>query len=85
MTDAKEIRIVKYPLPATVHGASAPTAGGFIVLLNANDTEERQREALRHEIRHIENGDHGRGPGENITELEAIRHAPDNPNSNNIE
>lgn len=45
-------------LPHDVHGLTAPNEdGSYTVFLNARDTIERQQEAYRHEVRHIENND----------------------------
>ena len=68
------LRIVWEQLPAGVHGASGKDpAGGFIVLLNENETQEEQEKAAVHELFHVLRGDHDKtGPIEKV-EQEAER------------
>lgn len=60
-------------LPDSVHGVIAKLdAERFLIVLNANDSEEEQRKGLKHELRHYYNGDlEGTG---NVNEIEYRTH-----------
>lgn len=59
-------------LPASVKGVSAwdRKENRYIVMINNNITQEEQQEALKHEIRHIENNDHKKPTGTNVNVIE---------------
>ena len=48
---------VIYPLPLTVPGLTALQDGHYNIYINENLSEAAQREALEHELRHVEGGD----------------------------
>ena len=66
------IVILKKILPENVHGAAGADGTNYYVLINKNDTAERQEETLIHEMLHIWRGDLDREG--NADQLEAIRH-----------
>lgn len=63
----------KQPLPITSHGIAGTDGEAYYVLINSNDTPERQREAFIHEMLHIWDGDLDR-TGESVSELEKKKH-----------
>ena len=75
MTDRKlTLRIKSVPAPDNVHGAGTRKGDAYLLLINENDTEQRQLLALLHEILHIWHNDYDHGPGTDLTELERVRH-----------
>lgn len=53
-----EFRVRELPLPAHVEGVTLPFDDGtFDVFINSLMSQEKKRDALRHEIKHI-SGDH---------------------------
>ena len=69
-----KIIIEKQPLPASAHGIAGTDGEAYYVLINSNDTPERQREAFIHEMQHIWDGDLDR-TGESASELEKKKHS----------
>lgn len=67
------LRIIKAPLPRSIHGTSAKDGDAIIVLVNEDDDPDRQQEAFIHECLHIWHGDHDR-TGADVQQLEAQRH-----------
>ena len=67
------LRLIKNPLPRSIHGLSAKDGDAIIVLINEDDDPDTQQEAFIHEMLHVWHGDHDR---ENIdvNKLEAQRH-----------
>lgn len=68
-----KLRIVKSPLPPSVHGLSAKDGDTFIILINGSDGQNEQEKTFIHEMLHIWHGDHDRSP-EELQALEAQRH-----------
>lgn len=59
MIDRDDYRVYLVKLPSTVYGAVRVDRDGFYsIYINNTLTEEKQRETMAHEIRHIERGDH---------------------------
>jgi len=48
--------IVRYiPLPYTIYGVTLPNDNGdFSIYINSNISDQKQKEAVEHEIKHIE-------------------------------
>lgn len=67
-----KIDVFKKILPENVHGAAGTDGVNYYILINKNDTAERQEEAFIHEMLHIWRGDLDREG--NADQLEAIRH-----------
>lgn len=62
-------------MPGGMHGASVSNEdGSFTVFLDPNDPDEVQLDALRHELRHIENGDFDNIQDKHVQILEAYAH-----------
>lgn len=56
MTNECCVRVVS--LPVDVHGITVFDVDGFAnIYINANDSREIQRVALRHELKHLRKGD----------------------------
>jgi hypothetical protein len=52
------IEVITIALPASVHGCIAEVKQGrYLILINANDSEARQQQALEHELRHYYDND----------------------------
>jgi hypothetical protein len=59
ISDEVFVKIIK--MPYTIHAFTRPNLDGtFCVFLNSYDCHERQEEAKRHELLHIERGDYDR-------------------------
>lgn len=70
------IRAIIVPdMPETIHGASYPDKGGYTIMLNGSDTEERREESFLHECRHIWRGDHARESAADDIERQTHRKA----------
>lgn len=66
--------IVTDELPDTIHGCIAQVEQErFLILINGNDSEERQRESLEHGFWHYYNGDFDSGNA--VNEIEWIAHS----------
>lgn len=64
------VRVIPFPVDS-VGGMVTPNDDGtFMVYINANLSRERQMKALRHELKHIANGDFYNG--RSIEEIEDI-------------
>ena len=67
-----EIYVYIVPLPDKVHEAVTPCIDGYTIYLNLKDDEIRQEKALRHAMKHIENGDFERT--DDVQEIESEAH-----------
>lgn len=66
--------IVTDELPDTIHGCIAQVEQReFLILINGNDSDERQRKSLEHELWHYYNGDYD--SGKTVDEIESIAHS----------
>lgn len=66
--------IVTDELPDTIHGCIAQVEQEqFLILINGNDSEARQRESLEHELWHYYNDDFN--SGKTVNEIESIAHS----------
>lgn len=63
------IRIISCDLPDEIHGASLPTNGGVLIMVNHKDSEDRQAAAFLHEMLHVWRRDHAK-TGANVHEIE---------------
>ena len=68
------LRLIKHPLPRSVHGLSAKDGDAIIVLINEDDDPDTQEAAFIHECLHIWRGDHDR-TGADVQQIEARAHA----------
>ena len=67
------VKVITADLPDSVHGVITDLeADRYLIVLNENDSEERQQQALRHELRHYYNGDL-KGHGD-VNEIEYRTH-----------
>ena len=62
--------------PDGVDGISAPDdKGGFMILINADQSPEEQARTFLHEMLHIWRGDHDRVAAEGVQKIESEAHA----------
>lgn len=57
MIDYDMVRSVVVPMPLDVHSYVIKIDGFYTIILNANLSDYKIREAYKHEIRHIDDGD----------------------------
>ena len=69
------IEVATEPMAGTIHGGITgdPAADQYIILINANDTEQRQAATFLHECLHIWHRDHATPA--RVDQLEGERHA----------
>lgn len=61
------MRIV--PLPAHVHGMTAPGPDGYNVYLDASQSDQERMKAYQHELEHIRHDDWNSGARSRITNV----------------
>ena len=67
------MNVVLYPLPCGVHGfVHEDSEGEYTILLNANETRERNMRTLLHEMKHIDADD--LRTFESADQIERMRH-----------
>ena len=75
----QQINITVYQVgnvPEGIDGLSAPDdKGGYIVMLNAGQSEAEQARTFLHEVLHIWRGDHDRAAHEGVQKIENETHA----------
>ena len=76
--NGREINITLHtiPLPGTIYGGVTQRANGsYVVLINADKTEDEQAAAFLHELLHVFHRDLEAPPGITAAEIEAKRKA----------
>ena len=70
MEDDIFVRIV--PLPAHVHGMTAPGPDGYNIYLDASQSDQERMKAYQHELEHIRHDDWN--SGDDISGIESQAH-----------
>ena len=66
------MHVIIKDLPCRISGFTKKTGDYYTIVLNARLNEERQREAYKHEMEHIEEGDFDRSCSADV--IECVRH-----------
>lgn len=67
------IRVFREHLPAGAHGMAAPDNDGYMIVVNADESPDKQAETFLHEMLHIWNDDFN-DPVGNVQVIEARTH-----------